>query len=417
MNSKIAIEILAHKNVGHKNWYLCKGSLMEYLSKLKEDFYEFAIQRRIVKNLYLDSLYNTVKSGDPIPVLTLTFSGESLPDKSGSSQLDMANVEILDGLQRTFRLWAYKILAEKYSGEKDKDIVGFAKKLKEINPLLFDSGVINTSLIKKMVADNEILNISTAFNSFDIYFIIWAGMTEKEVVQKMLVLNAGQKAVSTTHQFELLFLHFFDQIRKNNKEIKLFREKDQLAGDIKTGRRQPGDFMFSSFIVGLQSFVEQKPLRVFTEDPVGIDSEEESDQLLYNLVFNIDYLNVFIKLLVSLDNVIFRKEGAPGLEWFVKETTLAGVLAAVGNSIDFKEIRTLDDLRKQSHEAFAKLEEAVRRKGFEVEIYRLEFANISSRAINFGTFVRKAIMEYTETLLVNGHPNWHDLFIKTQVEK
>jgi hypothetical protein len=414
MSSNIAIEILAYKNINDRNWYLCKGNLLEYLSNLKKDFYEFAIQRRIVKNQYLDSLYNTIKSGDPIPVLTLTFSGASLPNKSGTSELNMSNVEILDGLQRTFRLWAYKTLSEKYSGEKDKEIVSFARKLKDMNPLLFESGVINTSLIRKMVADNEILNIANAFESFDIYFIVWAGLTEKEVVQKMLVLNAGQKAVSTTHQFELLFLHFFDQIKKSNIEIKLFREKDNLASEIKNGRRKPGYFMFSSFIVGLQSFVEQKPLRVSTEDPIGIGSEEESDPILYDLVFNIEYLNVFISLLVSLDNTIFEKEGTPGLEWFVKETTLAGVLAAVGSSIKFREIRTAAELKDQSIEAFAKLEKAVRTKGFKVEIYRMEFANISSRAINFGTFIRKTTMEYTTTLLSNELPDWHDLFIKTQ---
>lgn len=417
MSSKIAIEILAYKKIDQRNWYLCKGNLMTYLSKLKEDFYEFAIQRRIVKNQYLDSLYNTIKSGDPIPVLTLTFSGAALPDQSGPSELDMSGIEILDGLQRTFRLWAYKMLAEKYAGEKDKEIVTFARQLKDMNPLLFESGVINTSLIRKMVADNEILNIANAFNSFDIYFIVWAGLTEKEVVQKMLVLNAGQKAVSTTHQFELLFLHFFDQIRKTNTDISLFREKDQLAGEIKNGRRKPGDFMFSSFIVGLQSFVEQKPLRVSTEDPVGIESEDESDQLLYDLVFNINYLNIFIRLLVSLDNVISQKEGLPGLEWFVKETTLAGVLAAVGSSINFKEVKTADELRDRSAEAFLNLENAVKAKGFKIEIYRAEFANISSRAINFGTFIRKATMEYTVSLLSGGQPDWHELFIKTQGDK
>ena len=390
---------------------------MEYLSNLKDDFYEFAIQRRIVKNQYLDSLYNTIKSGDPIPVLTLTYSQEKLPGESGNSELDMSNIEILDGLQRTFRMWAYKFLSDKYSGEKEKEIITFAKQLKEINPLLFESGVINTSLIKKMVASGEILNIEKAFNTFDIYFIVWAGLSERQVVQKMLVLNAGQKAVSTTHQFELLFLHFFDEIRNNNKEIKLYREKDELAGEIKNGRREVGQFMFSSFIVGLQSFVEQKPLRVTTEDPVGIDMGDDNDHRIYDLVFNLDYLNVFIKLLVGLDKVIFEKEGVAGLEWFVKETALAGILAAVGSSINFKDITTAEELQKQSQMAFSGLENAVRKKGLNIDSYRVEFSNISSRAINFGTFIRKAIMEYTTGLLDNNQADWRQLFIKTQGDK
>nr|WP_068893113.1 hypothetical protein [Pedobacter panaciterrae] len=417
MSTKISIEILAHKAIDKKNWYLCKGNLLDYLSKLKEDFYEFAIQRRIVKNQYLDSLYQTIKSGDPIPVLTLTYTQESLNNTVGGSELEMNDIEILDGLQRTFRLWAYKILADNYKGQVDKEVIDFAKDLKKLNPLLFESGVITTSLIKDMINKGEILHVYNIFRSFDIYFIVWAGLTDKEVVRKMLVLNAGQKAVSPTHQFELLFLHFFDSIRSSGNEIELFREKDQEAPEIKNGRRQPGQFMFSSFIVGLQSFVEQKPLKVITEDPIGIETEEEEFQMLYDLVFNLDYLNEYVKLLVSLDKVIYNKEGIFGLEWFVKETTLSGVLAALGKSIDFKSITTLDELIEKSAKAFKVLEHAVETNGFKIEIYRLEFANISSRAINFGTFTRKTIMQYTSDLLSNNKPNWHELFIKTQGEK
>jgi hypothetical protein len=153
-------------------------------------------------------------------------------------------------------------LAKEYGGQQEKEISEFARLLKEKNPLLFESGVLTASMIRKMISSGEITQVETAFRAFDIYFIVWAGLDEKEVVQKMLVLNAGQKAVSNTHQFELLFLHFFDEIRKSNKDVQLYREKYHEAGDIKNGRRKTGQFMFSSFIVGLQSFVEQTPLRI-----------------------------------------------------------------------------------------------------------------------------------------------------------
>jgi hypothetical protein len=417
MSTIISIEILAHKSIDKRNWYLCKGNLMDYLSNLKEDFYEFAIQRKIVKNQYLDSLYQTIKSGDPIPVLTLTYAQPSLPKHLGASEVDMSEIEILDGLQRTFRLWAYKILAESYNGEEDKQIISFAKELKTINPLLFESGVINTSLIKKMVSTGEINQIKESFSIFDIYFIIWAGLDEKEVVKKMLVLNAGQKAVSTTHQFELLFLHFFESIKASQNSIELFREKEPMSAEIRMGKRKTGQFMFSSFIVGLQSFVEQKPLRVTTEYPIGIEIENEEFQLLYDLIFNLEFLKKFIELLVDLDKIIYEKEGEPGLEWFVKETTLSGVLAAVGKCVDFKSIHEPEELFVQSKMAFKKLENAIKVYGFKIETYKVEFANISSRAINFGTFTRKTIMDYTTNLLENKKPNWRELFIKTQGNK
>lgn len=417
MSSKISVEILAHKLIDKRSWYLCKGNLMDYLSNLKGDFYEFAIQRKIVKNQYLDSLYQTIKSGDPIPVLTLTYTNGSLEVVSGKSEVDMSKIEILDGLQRTFRLWAYKILAESYKAEEDIQILQFAKNLKTLNPLLFESGVITTSLIKKMVMSGEIDQIKNSFCDFDIYFIIWAGLDEKEVVKKMLVLNAGQKAVSTTHQFELLFLHFFENIKKSETSIELFREKEIIANEIKNGRRKPGQFMFSTFIVGLQSFVEQKPLRVNTDFPIGVETEGEESVLLYGLIFNMDFLIKFIELLVELDKVIFEKEGGLGLEWFVKETTLSGVLAAVGKCVDFKSNLTSEELFSQSRLAFQRLQKAVKAQGFNIESYKIEFANISSRAINFGTFTRKTIMDYTIDLMDNKQPNWRELFIQTQEDK
>ncbi|WP_231426986.1 hypothetical protein [Pedobacter sp. Leaf250] len=414
MISKIPIEILAHKLIQKRNWYLCKGNLMDYLSNLKDGFYEFAIQRKIVKNQYLDSLYQTIKSGDPIPVLTLTYQQRSLNEQSEKNFLDMKDVEILDGLQRTFRLWAYKILAESYNGEDSRQIIPFAKALKSSNPLLFESGVISSSVIKNMITTGEILKVRETFSAFDIYFIVWAGLDEKEVVKKMLVLNAGQKAVSPTHQFELLFLHFFESIKKSNTSIELFREKDVMALEVKNGRRKTGQFMFSSFIVGLQSFVEQKPLRVTTESPIGIENEDEGFELLYDLIFNLDYLKKFVELLVGLDKVIYNKEREAGLEWFVKETTLSGVLAAVGKTIDFKSVNNALELFEQSESAFNKLENSVKSYGFNIDSYRIEFANISSRAINFGTFTRKTIMQYTLDLLSDGKPTWKELFMKTQ---
>ena len=99
------IDILDSKQVGDgKKWFLCRGNLLEYLSELKKDFSSFTIQRRIVKNRFLDGLNNTIMSREPIPSFTLTYSKEMEIDAE-QVNLDLDYVEILDGLQRTFRLW------------------------------------------------------------------------------------------------------------------------------------------------------------------------------------------------------------------------------------------------------------------------------------------------------------------------
>lgn len=51
--------------------------------------------------------------------------------------------------------------------------------------------------------------LEQAFKEFNLYLYIWGNLTEKEVVNKMLLLNAGQMRVSLQHQYELMFLRVF----------------------------------------------------------------------------------------------------------------------------------------------------------------------------------------------------------------
>src|SRR5689334_19852767 len=105
------LTILDYKQLPDRGWILCRGNLLEYLENLKEDFYKFSIQRKIVKNQYLDTLISTIEQRDPIPIITLTYNDKNIKVNVGDIlNINMQNVEILDGLQRTFRLWAYYTL-------------------------------------------------------------------------------------------------------------------------------------------------------------------------------------------------------------------------------------------------------------------------------------------------------------------
>lgn len=72
-----------------------------------------------------------------------------------------------------------------------------------------------------------------AYRSFDIIINIWVNLSQEEIIRKMLTLNAGQKGVTSTHQFELLFLHFFESLELP-KDVQLLREKDPDYFKIKT---------------------------------------------------------------------------------------------------------------------------------------------------------------------------------------
>lgn len=415
---KMEVEILKSKTIEHRTWYLCQGNLLNYLDSLKNNFYEFAIQRRIVKNQYLDTLYKTIKSGDPIPMITLTYKHKTLElKKDNIAEIDMKEVEILDGLQRTFRLWAYKILSERYNGQEDKAIIEFAKKLKEENDLFFESGVLSTTLIRSLISKGEIKSIKNVFSKFDVYFIVWSGLEEKEVIEKMLVLNAGQKAVSKTHQFELLFLHFYDELIGKQHQIKLHREKEKATSDVKKGVREVGEFMFSSVIVALQSFVEMKPLRVSTDDLIGKETEEETAQDIYESVFSSEFIKIYIEQLYNIDKAIAEKDLLKGKEWFVKDTSLSGVFAAVGKHIKIDKDWTKKELIKFATEGFISLRDKVIENGFNLSEFTNEYNNLSSRDVNIGNFIRKVIMNYTYEMLQGNNPEWKVIFETSKLKR
>lgn len=405
------LEILKTKTIEHRTWYLCQGNLLNYLDCLKTNFYDFAIQRRIVKNQYLDSLYKTIKSGDPIPMITLTYKHKTLEMKKGNlADIDMEQIEILDGLQRTFRLWAYKILAERYNGEEDREIIEFAKKLKQENDLFFESGVLSTTLIRSLISKGEIKSIKNVFSDFDVFFIVWSGLEEKEVIEKMLVLNAGQKAVSKTHQFELLFLHFYDELIRKQHLVKLHREKEKSTSDVKKGIREVGEFMFSSVIVALQSFVEMKPLRVSTDDLIGIEPQEETEPDIYESVFSSEFIKLYIDELYNLDKAVAEKDLQKGKEWFVKDTSLSGVFAAVGKHIKINKDWTKNELAEFATEGFNSLRDKIIENGFNLSDFTEEYNNLSSRDVNIGNFIRKVIMNYTYEMLQGNKPEWKAIF-------
>ncbi len=408
------LQILDSKAIGSKNWYLCKGNLLEYLSELKEDFYDFAIQRKIVKNQYLDKLYTTIKQGDPIPLITLTFNKNSFENIINNEyQIDLAKIEILDGLQRSFRLWAYFNVANTYSQANNLEPRSFARQIKEQKPLFFDTGVISTKLIKSLIETEEVNNIIDTYSNYDVYFTVWAGLTEKELIQKMLVLNAGQKSVSKTHQFELLFLHFYNSIKESIPNITLFREKDDEVNNIRKGIRNNGQFIFSSIIVSLQSFVEGRPLRVSTEKLIENEflAEEEPKEEVYDIVFNSNFITQYLQILLKLD-ICISSSSKFGIGWFSKDTTLSGVLAGIGKYVNVSSFNNENELIQKTQEIFNKLEKRVNNYGYKLEQFTEEYNNLSSRSVNIGTFIRTVIMNYTLSLLKNENPLWSELFSK-----
>lgn len=406
------LKILDSKTLDDRQWMLCRGNLADYLESLKKDFYNFSIQRKIVKNQYLDTLITTIKQGDPIPLITLTYNEKGLQPVVGNDvSIDMNNVEILDGLQRTFRLWAHDVLIKEFEKRKIKEPTVFAKEIKGKYPIFFDTGILSLTKVKNFYADNEFDKIKKAFKDFDVYFIVWVNLPPKKVIHKMLVLNAGQRSVSKTHQFELLFLYLWEDLQKENLGINLFREKDEVANKVKSGERNVGDYMFTSVIVGLRSYLEKKPLRVSIGDlDVSELSQEENSSGINEDIFRADFIRSFLMHIKEIDNAVITKEGDEGKRWFVKDTTLSGMLAGLGEYLQLNENSNLDSLTQITEKGFSELLDKSKSVGYNLTEFKEQYNILSSRSVNIGNFIRKVVMNYTVSLLKNEKPSWQNIF-------
>lgn len=412
------LKILDCKNLDDRYWLLCRGNLMEYLENLKKEFYTFSIQRKIVKNQYLDTLITTIKQKDPIPLITLTYNNKDLKPNVGEDiNINMENIEILDGLQRTFRLWAHYILIKEFEEKNISDPTIFAKEIKNKYPIFFDTGILTLGKVKNFYSEKEFPKIKDAFKDFDIYFIVWVNLSPKKVIHKMLVLNAGQRSVSKTHQFELLFLYLWEDLQKENLGILLYREKDEQANKIKAGERKIGEYMFSSVIVSLRSYLEKKPLRVSIDDlDVTELSQEESSPGINEEIFSAEFIRSFLNHIKEIDESVIQIDGEEGKKWFVKDTSLSGILAGLGEHVGVNNSMSIDQLQSITETGFAKLLLQTNKIGFKLTEFKEQYNILSSRSVNIGNFIRKVVMSYTTTLLNDEEPSWEKIF-KSNLKK
>lgn len=401
------ITILRKKELQNgKKWYLAVCNLLGYIETLKDEFFNYDIQRRIVKNSYLDKLWTTISSGDPLPSITLTANVEK---DINSTSVD--EFEILDGLQRSFRLWAIKYLDDLLKRKDTKDISILIEEMrKDTNgKRLLESKVINRSTLRKLLNDDKI-NIKNLMNCYaqqDIVLNIWSGLNDEEIINKMLTLNAGQRSVSSTHQFELMFLHYFKKLEVP-KGVQIIRERGDEYFSVKKKERKCGQFLMSSIIIAIQSLIERKPVRIQTVNNLRTnDSVVEESSASF---FTKDNLEAFIKILLELDKK-FDKD-LIGL-WIMKDTTLSGLFAAIGAVYNlewtFNVPSMLDFIRKKITD--------LNDQDINYKEFQGAYNNLSSVTVNIGNAVRKAVYIYFKNLFLDKPMSWQEAFNRNENEE
>ncbi len=409
------LHYLDSKTVNGRLWVLCKGNLYEYLKGLRTDFFEFSVQRKIVNNVYLDNIYRSIEKGEPFPPITLTYSERILLNcASDVFTIDEKRMEILDGLQRTYRLWIilffYEIIKTK-GCLTAKEIAAALKETTE-GQVIIQNSFVNGSFINKLTkTENNTLYIESLlerYKHFDVYFNIWCNLDDQEVIRRMLVLNAGQKSVSSTHQFELLFLHFFeDQKLRYYDDVKLIREKNSRYYNVQRGNRELGEYLMSSIVIALQSFINGKQLRIVTKNRINLDDDKLLNEEKLTKYFNAITLSRFINQVYDLGRLL-ASNNLEYVKWYGKDTALSGIFGAFGAFMKDQGYETrVEDIGALT------LKLAEYDDPFKINEYYYAYDNkLLSTKVNVGNAVRQAIFNYTKDLLALGKSDWNIHFGK-----
>lgn len=189
----------------------------DYLEVVGDEFENFSIQRRRENHKAYQRLKLDIKAGALLPSITLAVK----PDKvSGITPLFEAaendeaalrsladalgqhgNVDILDGLQRTYIMTDLK--------KEGYDFVVGQKVLVEF----------------------------------------WLESDLKKLIYRIIILNAGQKPMSIRHQLELLFMSLKTSVEQSIDGLEIYTERDN------TRRRRAKKFSLSAVVSGYQAYI------------------------------------------------------------------------------------------------------------------------------------------------------------------
>lgn len=386
------IKILDNK----PGWILGKVSLLEYIKSLTEENFRYEIQRGIVSNPFLDTILDAVVENKPLAPVSLV----SKDFEDGDKTLSINQFNILDGLQRTFRFWIYYQLAKLAKEKNSNDYRLVAKEFKTIcdDYSLAVSPRQVRGLFKHDNAIN-VWNLNELYSNFDLYLYIWTDLSVDQEIKQMLILNAGQKQMSLNHQFELIYMRLFEENTFDEGKIKILRSKDG-----KITNRNIGEYSMSTVIIGVQSLVNMKPMRL-SRDMLYKD-DFQNDMLLSSMdgVFTIGFVRKFLDMFNILDKKISVNQEYSN--WFAKDTTISGMMAGIGQHIQA--------LNHDSSYVLANLSQSVESivgaEAFRLDEYNKVYSELSGAKVNIGKVLRRAVMIYTQNVLDGTAMSWKEAF-------
>lgn len=264
-----------------------KSDIRSYIDLVGDNFDEFNIQRRRVKHKAYSRMREDIIAGALLPTISLAVKEEFIAlienangDKNAiAAALSAPNrVNILDGLQRTHTLF---------------DIINERIELKDNQTILLE---------------------------------FWLEGNIKNLIYRIIVLNAGQKPMSMRHQIELLFSATKDTLESNIAGLEVFSERDDAR------RTRPGKYSLERLSLSYYSYITKSPeidkenivAQQLQEDEILSEGEEKFGE-------KFDRFAELLKLYLELDTKVFVEYRGDGLTWIGSENVMLSFFSAAAN--------------------------------------------------------------------------------------
>lgn len=418
--NNLKLKILSNKvessDSGKSTCYLTEASLEDYVLSVPKFYKDYEVQRGIVANVYLDKLAQTILEKKVIPPIVLIGNKNT---QIHNNELIIVDYKILDGLQRTFRIKSVYSALNFYIAETEMGIAfDDLSKLKLSKTYKKQLKVLDTDVnvlwtIVKTVNENDFdLNyLKDVFKTSIQWFEVWTELNKKDQINKMLVLNAGHKAMNIKHQLELIFLNVIP-----SDYLKNFERAKDINSSFFYKNKEVGALHLSHFISALLSFDKQTPLTVDTKFVQSLQDDLETELESIKTYFQESNLTLFIDFMRRLDELFdncypatANNNSDGGLAWLGRETVLIGLFAAFGKYYH-KECKKLD-LKECLSTIGNKIEK-------NIEIFKIDEFNSAKKTsidvtkVNIGGVFKKTSFFAMSEFLLNDERNiiWKDLF-------
>lgn len=349
-------------------------SIVDYLKIVGEQFFQFSIQRRREKFSAYSQMRDDIVAGTLLPTITL-----AVPISEAAYVREVCESNDLDGIRSA---------------------------LLSKGPLNILDGLQRTHILRDILSSGHVFHEQQT-----VHLEIRAEPDLRQLIYRIIVLNAGQKPMSMRHQIEILSLSLKDVLEKSIPGLDLVPEVD---GGRRTKARK---FALDRVAGAYHAYIIRSP-EIEKQNLVAQRLSEETVLQQEVSQFGEQFIGFleFFKLYCRLDDVVeeFQETGSDvqnAMSWLGNENTMNAFFAAVA---DFGTDESRVNRIKVAVEALiSSISEKKSNDGLGLDVFNKITAGFPSRKTNIGYATRKLILvTFKEFFRDEGHTQLAEIWAR-----